>query len=369
MELEQITETFNLENESFNGVSITKAKEKSFFYFEKNGLPIKEFVLKNLKNGEKKICRVVLIKKDNIYEPKISFLKINEKKNILENGKAEQVSSEKITASINLNDCFDNFKKLINFLIESENIDFEPSKYATIEKILERDDFKEALIEKLIEEGNSKDFCQKIIDRDFDASSAMLKYIEEKNKKKALEEFKGRLEDDTIKEVAGDESWQKWFNKNYWFFGANYIQVIDRQIINISGSMPDFLYLSLDDFIDILEIKLPHDNVIIEDRSHPNSWRWTLKTSEAIGQVVNYLSDIDRLRLEIEKEIKNKYGLEVNLLKPRAYILIGNSESWKSDKKEALRKLNYALHGIDVLTYNDLSKRVENNLKVYKKYD
>ena len=34
-------------------------------------------------------------------------------------------------------------------------------------------------------------------------------------------------------------------------------------------------------------------------------------------------------------------------------------------EKEAFRKLNHSLHGIEVLTYTDLLKRGENLIKVY----
>ena len=53
-----------------------------------------------------------------------------------------------------------------------------------------------------------------------------------------------------------------------------------------------------------MEIKLPDDSVILEDTSHPGSWKWTSETNKSIGQVVNYLTEIDRLKLEIERNIK-----------------------------------------------------------------
>lgn len=56
-------------------------------------------------------------------------------------------------------------------------------------------------------------------------------------------------------------------------------------------------------------------------------------------------------------------------MKPRAFVLIGQSDSWKADKKEGLRKLNDSLHGIELLTYTDLLKRgealVESALRTY----
>lgn len=121
--------------------------------------------------------------------------------------------------------------------------------------------------------------------------------------------------------------------------------------------MPDFLFPTLDGFVDLLEIKLPNAEVLIADSSHPGSWKWCSETNSAIGQVVNYTGEIDRLRLEIEKCIFEKYGYIISLLRPRSYILIGDSTNWLPTKKEALRKMNYALHGITILTYKDLLDR------------
>jgi len=143
-------------------------------------------------------------------------------------------------------------------------------------------------------------------------------------------------------------------------FGVNYQKPIEKLKINIRGIAPDFVFPTIDGFIDILEIKLPTATVIDEDKSHPGSWVWSKETTSAIGQVINYLCEIERFRLEIEKTITTQ---EICLLKPRAYILIGNSTTWNQNKKEGLRKLNNALHGIEVLTYHDLVKRGQSFIK------
>jgi hypothetical protein len=123
--------------------------------------------------------------------------------------------------------------------------------------------------------------------------------------------------------------------------------------------MPDYLFPTVDNFVDILEIKLPKFEVIEKDASHKGSWIWSKDSNKAIGQVVNYLNEIDRQRLEIERLVKQNYRKDVILLKPRAYILIGKSDDWLPDKKEGLKKLNYALHGIEIITYTDLLNRGE----------
>jgi len=168
-------------------------------------------------------------------------------------------------------------------------------------------------------------------------------------------------------ETRGKNSWQRWVYANNWLFGISYQSPIEKQKINIIGSMPDFSFPTMDGFLDILEIKLPTMDVITSDPSHAGSYTWSTDTNKAIGQVVTYLSDIELYQLHLKEEIKRVYELDLYLIKPRAVILIGNKDNWTSEQHKALRKLNYSLHGIEVLTYTDLQKRGEAIIENYSK--
>lgn len=180
-------------------------------------------------------------------------------------------------------------------------------------------------------------------------------------------ELKKRLNFGKYSETRGNNSWQSWIYKNNWLFGIQYQDPIEKQKINLSGSMPDYLFPTIDGFLDILEIKLPSNEVVVEDSSHPGSYRWCGDTNRAIGQVVNYLNDIERLQLELSRAIKREYGWDVFVIKPRAFIVTGVKDGWSVIKKEALRKLNFALHGIEVLTYTDLIQRGVEIIQRYTK--
>ena len=96
---------------------------------------------------------------------------------------------------------------------------------------------------------------------------------------------------------------------------------------------------------------------------------WSGVVNEAIGQVVNYIHEIELNQLQIQKKLKQNYAdlfkNGIFTIKPRAFILVGNSENWKESEKEALRKLNYSLHGIEVLTYFDILQRAEKIISMY----
>lgn len=181
-----------------------------------------------------------------------------------------------------------------------------------------------------------------------------------------IEELKTRLAK-IYPETKGVNSWQSWIFDNNWLFGANYQLPIEKQRINISGIMPDYLFPTMDGFMDILEIKLPSKKVIIKDDDHNGSYVWSGDTNKAIGQVVTYLSEIELYQLQLKEEIRKIYNLEIYLIKPRAFILIGNKDSWTKEQHNALRKLNYSLHGIEVITYTDLVEKGQAIIENYSK--
>ena len=189
-------------------------------------------------------------------------------------------------------------------------------------------------------------------------SNLIINTLDQEKKERIINELTKRLKNITkYKECSGEENWQDWIYKNIWLFGGNYINPISKEKINIKGSMPDFLFLTIDGFVDVVEIKLPDDVVIKQDKSRQNSWYFSPEVNRAIGQMTNYLNEIDRTKLEIEKNIEREYGITANITKPRAFILIGDNDDWEVIKKEALRKLNFTLHNIEILTYRDLLNR------------
>jgi hypothetical protein len=184
-----------------------------------------------------------------------------------------------------------------------------------------------------------------------------------------LKELSDRLTGDKkYNETSGKNSWQSWIYYNNWIFGITYRPPIEKAQVGFN-QIPDYLFPTLDGFIDILEIKLPNKPVILKDESHSGSFRWSGETNEAIGQVVNYLHELEIHQLEIKQKLERtyckQYKIEIFSIKPRAYIVIGTKTDWDENQKEALRKLNYSLHGIEVLTYSDLQLRGENIMKLY----
>lgn len=218
------------------------------------------------------------------------------------------------------------------------------------------DESKREIFDKILEKKYSAEFWDSLRESEPELATRLSVGHLHAEKSKVLAELAARLLV-RYSETAGADSWQNWIYANNWLFGVNYVKTIEKARINITGSMPDYLFLTADYFVDVLEIKLPEEAVIVSDPSHPGAFKWCPKTNEAIGQVVGYLDDIGRLQAELEREIHRVYGLTVSFVKPRGFILIGKKDGWDVYKKGALRKLNFHLHGIEVLTYTDLAER------------
>jgi hypothetical protein len=251
-------------------------------------------------------------------------------------------------------------------ILEKEGVKYGETQYAVLDPntVIVTDANKAAYIKKIIDAGYDEEAWRALAEANPKLAIKLSYARVQEEKLKIVEELEERLKTGGSSETTGSDSWQKWIYKNSWLFGVNYQQPIEKAKINIKGVMPDYLFPSLDGFVDVLEIKLPEDPVIVADVSHPGSWKWSPTANEAIGQVVNYLCEIDRLRYDIEHAIKSKYGIEVNLLKPHAFILVGNNRGWIPEKKEGLRKMNHSLHGIEVVTYADLLDRGNQSVKV-----
>lgn len=244
-------------------------------------------------------------------------------------------------------------------LISEEGVKSGIHEYVPVEKnkaIIVNDQNVKLILEEILGKGYAEEVWTLIASEHSSLADRLIIGHLQLQREDVLKDLMSRL-DGSYFETKGQDSWQEWVFKHNWLFGANYEEPVEKQKINIGGAMPDYLFPTVDGFIDVLEIKLPSEEVIVEDRSHPGSWRWDSVTNSALGQVVNYVCEIDRLRYEIEKSIKLKCGRDISCLKPRAYILVGNSQLWPNQKKEALRKLNHSLHGIEVLTYFDLLQR------------
>ena len=80
------------------------------------------------------------------------------------------------------------------------------------------------------------------------------------------------------KETSGRNNWQSWLKEHSWVFGVFYGEPYEKEKIGFDN-IPDYLFPTLDGFVDVYEIKLPSHKVIITDQSHNGSFVWSPKRS------------------------------------------------------------------------------------------
>lgn len=160
-----------------------------------------------------------------------------------------------------------------------------------------------------------------------------------------------------IDESAREQDFQNLLSRNPWMFGSEYSELLGRREFT-RGAKQDFvLRRTTDGFMELIEIKTPLDGAELFrfDDSH-GSYYASSALSKVVGQVQNYLENLDASRYEI----RHRDDEDTN--KIRAKIIIGRDRN--KHQVDALRRSNGHLHRIEILTFDQLC-RVANQVLSY----
>ncbi len=188
--------------------------------------------------------------------------------------------------------------------------------------------------------------------------------IEEK--RKVISDFKELISRGDVKEVSDIQTFLK---TNPWLFGPEY-KDLDFRDAGFSGN-PDGRLLRIDGLSDVLEVKLPSEELL---RADDKKRQYIApKLAEALGQLTGYM---EYYYSEYSHERNDESGEEVlndfygKYYKPKGILLIGRrgkesinaiSQTISAEPKNMRRLLSY-FHWVEVLTYDDLIERAENGL-------
>ncbi len=203
--------------------------------------------------------------------------------------------------------------------------------------------FNEENLTKLIDQGSLSNEALNHIN----IVSQHIKY------RKAVEELEALLES-----KDDEQTYQDWFKEHPWVFGIHYIRCIDPRRIGFH-EIADILLETVDGYLDVFELKRPDMQVLRKDGAHELCF-FSKDTSAAIAQCAKYMQRVDENRTHL------KYNEHMPFLKPRARIIIGRSNDWEDDKKDALRTLNASLHYIEVLTYDNVLAMAQRMIDQYE---
>lgn len=177
--------------------------------------------------------------------------------------------------------------------------------------------------------------------------------------KKLIAEFEDRLGRN-----ISENDWQSYFEEKILYFQDSYINKIHKpNIALITSQFPDFGVVTADDYLDLIEIKLPKTVLLAEDKSH-HTFFWTSDLAKAIAQVETYIDSVASKRAEIIVQIEKLTGIRLRIVKPRGIVIAGSTSEFTATpaKRDFFRLLNEGLKNVEIVPYDELSRRLRNTV-------
>lgn len=331
-----------------------------FYYFFDNQHHrlIKRFVLGESKRGIKTCCVVTFIEKDGKYTPRLELSKRKEeslqKELIHVDNETKTVSSR-----IDLDECHENFWSLIDYIYSMKTVDVPRSRLKAISQdeseLLDQIKLSRPFIQKVLHSFDTPEAQKLLIQAKQDDVNNLFASVKQAKNKQALIEIVALLEGN-----VSEHKLENWIKENDWVFGTEYIRRLDATRIGIHEDA-DILVESLDGYADLIELKKASEFPLFNYDSSHDCYYPAAPLSQVIGQTINYL----RLMEVNQAVLKSEDSLDV--LKPRAKVVIGRSSKFRDNKeKVALRTFNDTLHNIEVITYDEIVARAHRIVKNYE---
>ncbi|MBR4144445.1 MAG: DUF4263 domain-containing protein, partial [Lachnospiraceae bacterium] len=129
---------------------------------------------------------------------------------------------------------------------------------------------------------------------------------------------------------------------------------------------PDFIAVDTNGYVDIIEIKKPEIQILTKQASYRNNYVPVREFSGAIQQIEKYilcLTTVDKSREEVRNAVTTKIEakLPIDFVNPKGILLIGRSADFNEQQKRDFELIKRQYKNItDIMTYDDLLKRMEN---------
>lgn len=192
----------------------------------------------------------------------------------------------------------------------------------------------------------------KIVEKNIDCIDDYYMLIDIKKKRQAIVE----LEEFVNGKHGNEVSIQKFLKRNLWLFGNEYTTFVEEEKINAKNIL-DGIPKTFENFIDVIEVKLPEVELFRYDQNH-NNYYSSSDLTKTIAQTQNYIFELENMTSN------NKYQENNNckIIKPRGIILIGTKNDLNEKETEYLRILNSSYHNLYIITYQQLLEKAKNIL-------
>lgn len=227
-------------------------------------------------------------------------------------------------------------------------------------------------VAKVVEDDKTGEEANKLIDTIVEAHSdgslLMLGFTPSQidKRRKELDELEAIIDNPDSKEVSDIQAKLK---SMPWVFGPEYAKYSDKKA---GDDIPDGRLKRVDGLSDILEVKLPSEEVLRADER--GRTYIAPKCAEYLGQLISYL---EYYQSKYETQFDDDSGEEIleafdqGYYKPKGTLLIGRRDKSKvvnltkrtsnAHPKYMRRQLSY-YHGVEIVTYDDLLERARNSL-------
>ena len=169
-----------------------------------------------------------------------------------------------------------------------------------------------------------------------------------------------RLEQVIAGDYKNEVDIQHFLKDNIWMFGNDYVYIVENGKIN-SQNILDMVPQNFESYIDIIEVKLPKEELFNFDDSH-NNYYSTSHLTKAIAQTQNYIFELEKKT--VDQEYQNKNNCKV--IRPNGIILFGNKKPLSEEERQYLRILNSSYHNLQVITYQQLLEKARNTLRIWR---
>jgi len=355
---------FIIGTDNFSDLQInsTPAVEQFYYFFyQKDKRLIKQFILDKKKQVDY-MCRVTLIKKGDKFTPRLSFSVRDKTKKIIKN---VETTSTNIRANVDLDECHDNFWKLISFLESLLEIELPKNKFSLMSQN------EEEIVSAL--RGRGTYSVINIIKQLFKSPDALLTQKDINSllrRREKLVIFKESL----ISHSSEEGWWQDFFKKNKWIFGYG----LNYEILRQQQSQPTYGGVGMDgkggqrgdslmsttgdlNFTVLVEIKTPATS-LLQGTQEIRSGAWSLSKNltDALSQIQANVQTWEKQGSEQSENRDKLEKLSVFTVKPKGIIVIGSlSQLSDTNERETFQRFRKSIYGIDIITYDELFERAK----------
>jgi hypothetical protein len=136
----------------------------------------------------------------------------------------------------------------------------------------------------------------------------------------------------------------------------------------------DYLLVDSNGHVDIIEIKQPFEKSIMTEGKYRNNFIPLRELSGTIMQLEKYIYYLNRWGQDGEAKLSDKYkqdlpeGLKIKITNPGGIVIIGRDNNLTDDQKLDFEVVKRKYKNVvDIITYDNLIRRVELTIEQIKK--